>query len=413
MVSYEPLPAKAVKQKQVRLSNKLLLRNTTDQITGAEGSNITLKLKNDTLMGKQTDYVVLRVVFGSEDLTLAISNDDLLEWVNPRFYVTDFSALPKDIVLFIYKEALSALWQWFQHAYSESPVLDFWELKKGDAFSDEEKSLSLNLSFPQTDADSTKRLLACFLINASFEQKEKLINSFPLSKPEENWAFFLWPVQISMGYSWLRMSQIIRIQQGDIIFFQHTPGEECLFARITSSQLLICKMVETDRLIVTQEERALMNDDDDLIDNESDGLTDQELVGDDFMGSLAGDEDKEAASDDTQTSKEETIDDADVEDSFNDNDLPPVAAKKLKPEIKINTKDIPVLLSFDVGSTMLSLGELQSVRKGYCFELINDFDDYITLRAHGQIIARGELVKIGDHLGVEVTKLGPQMKQQK
>ena len=68
--------------------------------------------------------------------------------------------------------------------------------------------------------------------------------------------------------------------------------------------------------------------------------------------------------------------------------------------------DIPVRLVFEVGETTLPLGELQSLQPGYTFELPASVAEPVRIRANGKIVGSGELVQVGDRVGVRVLSLG-------
>ena len=67
---------------------------------------------------------------------------------------------------------------------------------------------------------------------------------------------------------------------------------------------------------------------------------------------------------------------------------------------------IPVSLDFDLGNLALPLGELASLKPGYVFELPNSLDTVrVVIRANGTRVGHGELVAVGDVLGVQLLAL--------
>lgn len=66
---------------------------------------------------------------------------------------------------------------------------------------------------------------------------------------------------------------------------------------------------------------------------------------------------------------------------------------------------IPVRLSFDVGTKTLTLAELQALQPGSTFALDRPPNEYLTIRANGAPIGTGHLVDIDGRLGVAVTSL--------
>lgn len=64
---------------------------------------------------------------------------------------------------------------------------------------------------------------------------------------------------------------------------------------------------------------------------------------------------------------------------------------------------VPVQIEFELGHLQITLGELGQIEPGYVFELPQRIDQgVVRIRANGNVIARGELVAIGDLLGVRL-----------
>lgn len=72
-------------------------------------------------------------------------------------------------------------------------------------------------------------------------------------------------------------------------------------------------------------------------------------------------------------------------------------------EMPKELSDIPIHIVFEVGQKHLPIRELQSLKAGYTFELENSADRPVTIRANGKVIGSGELLKVGDRVGVRVT----------
>ena len=70
---------------------------------------------------------------------------------------------------------------------------------------------------------------------------------------------------------------------------------------------------------------------------------------------------------------------------------------------------IPVSLDFDLGNLAVPLGELAALKPGYVFELPNSLDSVrVVIRANGTRVGHGELVAVGDVLGVQLLALETQ-----
>ena len=70
------------------------------------------------------------------------------------------------------------------------------------------------------------------------------------------------------------------------------------------------------------------------------------------------------------------------------------------------TDNIPVSLDFDLGNLALPLGELAALKPGYVFELAGSLEKLrVVIRANGTRVGLGELVAVGDVLGVQLLAL--------
>ena len=66
-------------------------------------------------------------------------------------------------------------------------------------------------------------------------------------------------------------------------------------------------------------------------------------------------------------------------------------------------RSLPVQLGFELGRTEMSIGELADLQPGYVFPLAAALEgSNVTIRANGRVAGRGELVAIGDTLGVRL-----------
>lgn len=63
---------------------------------------------------------------------------------------------------------------------------------------------------------------------------------------------------------------------------------------------------------------------------------------------------------------------------------------------------LPIQVGFDVGQIQLTVGQLRTLGEGYTFELPEATDRLVTIRANGREIGRGELVEVGDKVGVRI-----------
>ncbi|AAB91950.1 component RhcQ of type III secretion apparatus (plasmid) [Sinorhizobium fredii NGR234] len=64
--------------------------------------------------------------------------------------------------------------------------------------------------------------------------------------------------------------------------------------------------------------------------------------------------------------------------------------------------DIEIVLVFECGRWPISLGELRSAGDGHVFELGRPIDGLVDIVANGRCIGRGDIVRIGDDLGIRL-----------
>jgi type III secretion protein Q len=78
----------------------------------------------------------------------------------------------------------------------------------------------------------------------------------------------------------------------------------------------------------------------------------------------------------------------------------PAAARALE--------SVPVTVDFELGSLSLPLGELAALKPGYVFQLAGRLEEArVVIRANGARVGCGELVAIGDVLGVQLLAIEP------
>jgi type III secretion protein Q len=67
--------------------------------------------------------------------------------------------------------------------------------------------------------------------------------------------------------------------------------------------------------------------------------------------------------------------------------------------------DLEVTLVFEIGRRLIDVAELRSIAPGYVFPMIHDASAPVDILANGRRIGRGEIVRIGETLGVRVARL--------
>ena len=66
---------------------------------------------------------------------------------------------------------------------------------------------------------------------------------------------------------------------------------------------------------------------------------------------------------------------------------------------------LEVSLRFEVGELQVTLGELEQLKPGHVFDLAQPLaQSAVRILAHGRTVGAGQLVAVGDRLGVRVTE---------
>ncbi|MEM1303889.1 MAG: FliM/FliN family flagellar motor switch protein [Planctomycetota bacterium] len=87
-------------------------------------------------------------------------------------------------------------------------------------------------------------------------------------------------------------------------------------------------------------------------------------------------------------------------------DDPPADAAGGPPEpqpVTVGELEVPVTMS--LGEVTTSIGVLQSMQAGYVFELGRPLGEAVELSVNGVGVGVGELVRVGDRIGVRVVKV--------
>lgn len=66
------------------------------------------------------------------------------------------------------------------------------------------------------------------------------------------------------------------------------------------------------------------------------------------------------------------------------------------------TAQLPVRLVFEIGEKRIALKELRNIQPGFAFELASPVEKPVTIRANGVVVGTGELIQVGDRVGVRV-----------
>ena len=74
-------------------------------------------------------------------------------------------------------------------------------------------------------------------------------------------------------------------------------------------------------------------------------------------------------------------------------------------EEMISTEEIPIELHVEVGTILMDLKKVLQLKPGNLLELGIKPEQGVNLMVHGKPFAKGELLQVGDVLGVRIIKL--------
>jgi flagellar motor switch protein FliN/FliY len=70
-------------------------------------------------------------------------------------------------------------------------------------------------------------------------------------------------------------------------------------------------------------------------------------------------------------------------------------------------KDVNVTLKARLGELTLTVAELLALKSGSVVKLDAGLNDLVELRLNQTVVARGELVAVGDHFGLRIVEIAP------
>lgn len=105
--------------------------------------------------------------------------------------------------------------------------------------------------------------------------------------------------------------------------------------------------------------------------------------------------------------EETTMDEDNFEDSFGTpGEEEAVSVEDAPSGPLLSPKKVPISLTVEVARMKMGLDKLLKLKPGNVLELGVQVEKGVTLVANGECVGKGELVQIGDVIGVKITKLG-------
>ena len=91
-------------------------------------------------------------------------------------------------------------------------------------------------------------------------------------------------------------------------------------------------------------------------------------------------------------------------------------ASEGEPEANIDQeviRAIPITMTVEVGSTRLKLRDLLRLAQGSVLELDRSVGELMDVKINNTVIAKGEVVTVGDKLGISVVEIGAPLERVK
>jgi len=85
---------------------------------------------------------------------------------------------------------------------------------------------------------------------------------------------------------------------------------------------------------------------------------------------------------------------------------PPVEEEEEPAAAPIPVEQVPIRIKVEVGRLEITAQDLLGLKPGNLLQLGRSIEQGVDLVVGGKVVARGELIEVGDHLGVRLTDLG-------
>lgn len=170
---------------------------------------------------------------------------------------------------------------------------------------------------------------------------------------------------------------------------------------------------------------------DESLEEDFEDLSDEDFEDDDFDEDDDEDEEEDEDEDDEGQRKKPQDDDDDDEEDEDEEDLEEKEededesedegdeeekAKKPEPThdaikaedqpIEASAKDLPIKMKVEVGKVSMNAKQLLSLKSGNMIELGENPSGRVALVVNGSTVGHGELIKVGDVIGVRILEMG-------
>jgi type III secretion protein Q len=85
---------------------------------------------------------------------------------------------------------------------------------------------------------------------------------------------------------------------------------------------------------------------------------------------------------------------------------PSLADSTTEPDLEAPLDDVPVQLTFELGSVEMTLSDLRGLAAGSVLPIAGAVPPKVQIRSSGRLVGVGELVQVDERLGIEIIRLG-------
>lgn len=279
-----------------------------------------------------------------------------------------------------------------------------------------EEAYCVDISFKNKGKTAWGRLICPSLFHSSF--KNHYAGEWKLSTPSHFYEEIELNLSLSPGHLSLSQEEWDSIQEDDFIFLDYCSYSPSMnrgtFQLIFDTTPLFQVKLKQERIKILDyalyyEENKM---DDDNLDDES-------------FDDESSEEETEKPLDDEDTLDNTSVDEDDLDDEIEDNEFREEPSEKTSPteeemseepmptnktdfEDLVSTREVPIHLSVEVARLKISLDKLLKLKPGNVLEFHVSPKQGVNLVANGKCMAKGDLVQIGDVIGVKITKIGNQ-----
>lgn len=208
-------------------------------------------------------------------------------------------------------------------------------------------------------------------------------------------------VHVEAGKAHLTLKEWQAVEEGDFILLdscsldsEHLDGRVML--TVNSKRVFRAKLKEGTLKIL---ELPLLHEVDSFMEKQPENSENEDLSDLDLSEDESEDEDLfEDEDENLLTEQEPKI-------LSEPQEIPSVAAQKPKPPI-IATEDIPMTLTVEIGQIQMPMDRLLKLEPGNLLEIDIHPENGVDLTINGKVVARGELIRVGETIGVRLLHLG-------